>query len=145
MSQQTDNNFEHGQDINIPVVFTTGIAFVILSIVAVMYLYGLYLRTETAELERKALTNSSSAFENEKRNQQMELITYGWVDADKGIARIPISDAIKKTAVTLDAIQQSATNVVVENPCEEAGDDDENGGSAAPSNSAVEAWEPGEH
>jgi hypothetical protein len=96
LSSYDNNQQEHGQDLNINAIVTTGIAFALITAVAIMYLYGLYLRSVHAEEVRKApgLTNEVFAL---KQEQLVELATTGWVDAEAGVARIPIDEAIEKT------------------------------------------------
>lgn len=97
MSAYDNNQTEHGQDLNINAIVTTGLVFALLTIVAIMYLYGLYLRTVHAEQARVA--DGLSAEVSEMKNEQLQKInnTYGWVDPESGIAIVPIGDAIEDT------------------------------------------------
>jgi hypothetical protein len=97
LSTNDDNQQGYGQDLNISAIVTTGVAFVLICIVVVMYLYGLYLRTIHLEEERKAVGQADELF-GVKQGQLEELATSGWVDPEAGIARIPIGEAIRDTA-----------------------------------------------
>lgn len=96
MSSPDNNQQEYGQDLNINAIVTTGIAFALITAIVIMYLYGLYLRSLHAEEVRKApgLTDEVFAL---KQAQQIDLATSGWIDAEAGIARIPIDEAIENT------------------------------------------------
>ncbi len=96
MSTHDDNQQGYGQDLNINAIVTTGVAFALICIVVVMYLYGLYLRTIHGEEARKAAGLADEVF-SLRQEQLEELATTGWVDPEAGIARIPIDEAIKAT------------------------------------------------
>lgn len=96
MSSNENNEQAYGQDLNIMAIVTTGFAFALITVVVIMYLYGLYLRSLHAEEVRKSPGLSNEVFEL-KQEQLVELATSGWVDPEAGIARIPIDEAIDKT------------------------------------------------
>ena len=123
MSYNTNNKEkEIGMDLNTAIIWEVGIVFVIIMVVMTVYLYGLYLRVQNAENERKLYTPRLAEMANTKLEQQYKISSYSWVDHDKGLVSIPIGLAMDKTASLLSRQRLNANGfeVVVLSKIDEA-------------------------
>jgi len=124
LSSNANKQQDKGQDLNVLAIVTTGAAFVLITIVVIMYLYGLYLRTDNAEEARKSGGLGDEVYDL-KQGQQMDLATAGWIDPQAGVVRIPIDEAIKLTAEKYsnpNVAAEQAPEDTGDNPCEGATD-----------------------
>ena len=124
-----------GMDLSTLIIWEVGIVFVIVMVVMTVYLYGLYLRVQNAETERKLYTPRLAEVANTKLEQQYKISSYSWVDHDNGLVSVPIELAMKKTASLLTDQRDESTRTRVINedkPDEEVLPDGGLGGTEIP-------------
>lgn len=78
-----------------------GIVGTILLIFCILALQAAYYNLDAAEAQRKIFSQPPVELMELRAGQQHNLTTYGWVDRDKGIVRIPIDRAIELTVQEL--------------------------------------------
>ncbi len=102
-----------GMDLSTLIIWEVGIVFVVALVVMTIYLYGLYLRVQNAETERKLYTPRLAEVANTKLEQQYKVSSYSWIDHDKGLVSIPIDLAMIKTATSLNNQRRESTKTEV--------------------------------
>jgi len=85
------------EDVNLPAVIAFGIVTVCLVYLSVVGLMALYYKVQDEEYKRKTYSEKPLALINLNAEQEKLLTEYRWVDKHKGIAAIPIEEAIKLT------------------------------------------------
>lgn len=93
-------------DPNVPASAVVGLVGAILLFVIIVALQGLFYSMERAEFERKA---NETPFEDLARldAEQLEMLnSYGWVDQQRGIVRVPIRRAMELVVAEAPAEQQ---------------------------------------
>lgn len=72
-------------------------------VLVVLLLQAVFYRAQQAENERKALVSSPAELRALQTAQREQLASYRWVDREKGIAAIPIEEAMRLEAERLEA------------------------------------------
>ena len=86
------------KDINLPVLATIGVISVILVVVSVVGVQAWFRYAFQQEYEAKVFSQPYTELEQQKQQQEANLIVYRWVDQKNQIAAIPIDKAIEKVA-----------------------------------------------
>lgn len=118
-----------------PVPFSAWLGVVLLFIVfglVVLVLIGLSPRGDTYEARRAA--KRMEALKKLQDEANAELHSYGWVDKDKGVARIPIERAMELTVAELGKKTPAPANPI-ESPAQPAGSPTASPQPSAPSGS----------
>ena len=116
----TENKVQHdvGEDLNYSSIWEIGITFALLSLIATIYLYGLYLRVDHAEKDRKLVQTVNTGIETKIQNQKIQIDTVGWADREQNLARVPVSVALSSTVAQLNLDRK---NLPVTGPASVAG------------------------
>lgn len=80
-------------DPDTPMSATVAVISAVLVVVVILLLEALYFHMTGHEAERKVVDTKSEALEQLQAEQEQILDSYGWVDRDAGVVRIPVERA----------------------------------------------------
>ena len=85
-------------DLNLPLIVTIGILFVVLLFVLILLLQAYFYETERREHYVKVVAAPSEELAAALAQQEQQLRGYRWIDQQKGIVGIPIERAMELVA-----------------------------------------------
>ena len=89
-------------DPNAPISGTVAVISAVVVLVTVLLLESLYYKMQNREFEAKVVAPKNQALEALKNDQTDLRDSYGWVDQEKGIARIPVEQAMQEIVADAD-------------------------------------------
>ncbi len=88
----------HKLDINMTLVYLIGLFGSLLIYMTVILTQTYYYHVEQAALNERVLTKKNFELQQYKTEQQQTLHSYGWVNKEEKLIRIPIEEAVAVTA-----------------------------------------------
>ena len=88
-------------DLNTPVIAVVGLIGAICVFAVIVLLMVVFRRVESQQREEKEFGQSGAELRELAADQEGRLADYGWVDKNKGIARIPITRAMELVVAEL--------------------------------------------
>ncbi len=82
------------EDPNVGATVVVGVAGAILVLVIILALRVVYYHFAEEEVYRKVLSQESQELLRVTREQREKLESFGWIDKEKGVARVPIEVAM---------------------------------------------------
>ncbi|MFO7652219.1 MAG: hypothetical protein R6X25_00170 [Candidatus Krumholzibacteriia bacterium] len=82
------------EDLNLPMILTIGILFVVLVFVLILLLQSYFYEVERSEYYTKIVAPRSESLASALADQQQKLRGYRWVDQTDGVVGIPIERAM---------------------------------------------------
>lgn len=130
MSNDNTVRKDIGEDLGYTAIWEIGIVFALACIIACVYLYGLFLRVDQAEKDRKQINAIDMGMVETIQNQINEINEFGWSSAEDGLVSIPIEQAMKTTADQLaveryeDARESALSEAEVVDETDDAAEDE---------------------
>lgn len=93
--QQAASQFERYDTIDTPKIVVVGFVSAILTFVVVLAAQAVFFAADAAESQRKIAQAAPTELNDGWTQQQNRLAGYGWVDANKGLVNIPVTDAMR--------------------------------------------------
>lgn len=118
-------------DLNTPVIALVGLIGTIGVLVVIVLLTVIYYQVEARQDYEKNISRPAVEFAKLTADQQGLLASYGWIDQEKGIARIPISRAMELVVDEIAADPEAASPEPVPEDEEAAEDKREDAGEKA--------------
>jgi hypothetical protein len=92
----TEMNTERPQDeTKVGTILTVGAAGILIVVASVVGLTALFTATADSEQQAKAASGLAADICESVDEQEEKLASYGWVDREKGVVRIPIERAME--------------------------------------------------
>ncbi len=82
-------------DPDTPISATIAIISAVVVVVTIVLLQALFYQMQDREFERKVIAPKDLALEKMRTEQHDVLTSYGWVDKEAGVARIPVEQAME--------------------------------------------------
>ena len=82
------------EDLNLPMILTIGILFLVLVFVLILLLQAYFYEAERSEYYTKVVVPQSETLTSALAQQQEKLRGYRWVDQPNGVVSIPIERAM---------------------------------------------------
>jgi len=83
------------EDLNLPLILTIGILFVVLLFVLIVLLQAYFYEAERQEHYTKVIATRSEELDTARAEQEQQLRGYRWTDQQQGIVGIPIEKAME--------------------------------------------------
>ncbi len=82
-------------DPDAPISATIAVISAVVVVVTIVLLQALFYQMQDREFERKVIAPKDLALEKMRAEQHDVLASYGWVDEEAGVTRIPVAQAME--------------------------------------------------